>query len=50
MSRHIQVTIVPKEAGEVIDSIMEEMVSQVVAPPIDTEGKSMKELIPHIYN
>ena len=29
---------------------MEEMVSQIVAPPIDTEGKSMKELIPHIYN
>ena len=50
MSTRIQVTIVPKEAGEVIDDILATMIRQVTAPPLDVQGQTLGQLVPHVYN
>ena len=46
----IEVTQVPKEAGDIIDDILDRIYTEITAKPIKTDRKSMKELIPHIYN
>lgn len=50
MYKSVEITIVPKETGDIIDDILDRIFTQVVASPIRTNGKPMTDLIPHLYN
>ena len=49
MSRKIQITIVPKEVGDLIDELIEDIISDFEKQPTIEENKGLVELIPNQY-
>ena len=50
MSRKMQVTIVPREVGELWDDILDGILNEVCSDHNDPVSKPVQELINHTYN